>query len=109
MIFHRINIPTVTNTIGEPGKQDSTQNSSDHIQQKKTDENKELNITLEQAKDIALQKAGVSEQVYFKEAKLDFEDGRWKYEIEFMQDNVEYEAEIDAQTGVFYKWKIDRD
>ena len=102
MIFHRINIPTVTNTIGEPGKQDSTQNSSDHIQQKQTDENKELNITLEQAKDIALQKAGVSEQVYFK-------DGRWKYEIEFMQDNVEYEAEIDAQTGVFYKWKIDRD
>ena len=109
MIFHRINIPTVTKTIGEPGKQDSTQNSSDHIQQKQTDENKELNITLEQAKDIALQKAGVSEQVYFKEAKLDFEDGRWKYEIEFMQDNVEYEAEIDAQTGVFYKWKIDRD
>ena len=90
MIFHRINIPTVTNTIGEPGKQDSTQNSSDHIQQKQTDENKELNITL-------------------KEAKLDFEDGRWKYEIEFMQDNVEYEADIDAQTGVFYKWKIDRD
>ena len=41
MIFHRINIPTVTNTIGEPGKQDSTQNSSDHIQQKQTDENKE--------------------------------------------------------------------
>ena len=74
MIFHRINIPTVTNTIGEPGKQDSTQNSSDHIQQKQTDENKELNITLEQAKDIALQKAGVSEQVYFKEVKLDFED-----------------------------------
>ena len=71
MIFHRINIPTVTNTIGEPGKQDSTQNSSDHIQQKQADENKELNITLEQAKDIALQKAGVSEQVYFKEAKLD--------------------------------------
>ena len=32
MIFHRINIPTVTNTIGESGKQDSTQNSSDHIQ-----------------------------------------------------------------------------
>ena len=58
MIFHRINIPTVTNTIGEPGKQDSTQNSSDHIQQKQADENKELNITLEQAKDIALQKAG---------------------------------------------------
>ena len=68
-----------------------------------------MNITLEQAKDIALQKAGVSEQVYFKEAKLDFEDGRWKYEIEFMQDNVEYETEIDAQIGVFYKWKNDRD
>lgn len=68
-----------------------------------------MNITLEQAKDIALQKAGVSEQVYFKESKLDFEDRRWEYEIEFMQDNVEYEAEIDARTGVFYKWEIDRD
>ena len=66
MIFHRINIPTVTNTIGEPGKQDSTQNSSDHIQQKQTDENKELNITLEQAKDIALQKAGVSGKYILK-------------------------------------------
>lgn len=81
MIFHRINIPTVTNTMGEPGKQNLTQNSSDHIQQKQTDENKELNITLEQAKDIALQKAGVSEQVYFKEAKLDFEDGNMKLSL----------------------------
>ena len=56
-----------------------------------------MNITLEQVKDVALQKAGVSEQVYFKEAKLDFEDGRWKYEIEFIKDYIEYEAEIDAR------------
>ncbi len=68
-----------------------------------------MNITLEQVKDVALQKAGVSEQVYFKEAKLDFEDGRWEYEIEFIKDYIEYEAEIDARTGVFYKWEIDRD
>ena len=68
-----------------------------------------MNITLEQAKDIALQKAGVSELVYFKEAKLDFEDRRWEYEIEFVKDYIEYEAEIDARTGVFYKWEIDRD
>lgn len=68
-----------------------------------------MNITLEQAKDIALQKAGVSGKYILKKQSwiLKMEDG--KYEIEFMQDNVEYEAEIDAQTGVFYKWKIDRD
>lgn len=35
------------------------------------------------------------------------EDGNMK--LSLCNDNVEYEAEIDAQTGVFYKWKIDRD
>ena len=80
-----------------------TQNPNQNMQQS-------VNISLEQAKELAVNKAGVTyNQVQFKKAKLDFEDGRWKYEIEFMQDNVEYEAEIDAQTGVFYKWKIDRD
>lgn len=109
MIFHRLNIPTVSKYDRRTWKTRFDAELVRPYSTKQTDENKELNITLEQAKDIALQKAGVSEQVYFKEAKLDFEDGRWKYEIEFMQDNVEYEAEIDAQTGVFYKWKIDRD
>ena len=67
-------------------------------------------ITLEQAKDLALQKAGLTAgQVQFKKAKLDFYDGRWEYEIEFVKDFVEYEAEIDAQTGAFYKWEVDRD
>ena len=32
-----------------------------------------------------------------------------EYEIEFVKDYIEYEAEIDARTGVFYKWEIDRD
>lgn len=68
------------------------------------------NISLEQAKELALQKAGLSaSQVQFKKAKLDFDDGRWEYEIEFINNFVEYEAEIDAQTGAFYKWEVDRD
>ena len=68
------------------------------------------NITLEQAKDLALQKAGfTASQVQFKKAKLDYDDGRQVYEIEFVKDFVEYDAEIDVQTGTFYKWEVDRD
>ena len=67
-------------------------------------------ITLEQAKELALQKAGfTASQVQFKKAKLDYDDGRQVYEIEFVKDFVEYDAEIDVQTGTFYKWEVDRD
>ena len=80
-----------------------TQNPNQNMQQS-------VNISLEQAKELAVNKAGVTyNQVQFKKAKLDFEDGRWEYEIEFIKDYIEYEAEIDARTGVFYKWEIDRD
>ena len=52
------------------------------------------------AKDIALENAGVSEsQVTFTKTKLDYDDGRAKYEIEFVSDDTEYEYEIDAVSG----------
>ena len=35
---------------------------------------------------------------------LKIEDGNMR-----LKDYIEYEAEIDARTGVFYKWEIDRD
>lgn len=70
----------------------------------------DVKISLEQAKEIALKKAGFTgNQVYFKKAQLDFDDGRWEYEIEFIKDYVEYDAEIDAQTGIIYKWEVDKD
>lgn len=77
-------------------------------QQPANTQNQNVKISVEQAKAIALEKAGFAEnQVYFKKAKLDFDDGRWEYEIEFYKDYVEYDAEIDAQTGAIYKWEMD--
>lgn len=67
-------------------------------------------ITLEDAKAIALTKAGLAEnEVSFKEAKRDFDDGRWIYEFEFVKDRVEYSAEILAADGTIIKWEVDND
>ncbi|MCI8403784.1 MAG: hypothetical protein HFE49_02655 [Clostridia bacterium] len=67
-------------------------------------------ITVEQAKKIALEKAGFAEKdVFFKEAKKDFDDGKWVYDIEFVKDKVEYSAEILVSDGTIVKWEVDRD
>jgi len=44
-------------------------------------------------------------------AKIEFEedDGRWVYEGELREGRTEYEFKIDAQSGQFLEWKIDRD
>lgn len=55
------------------------------------------NITLENAKNIALQHAGVAyNDAYFTKTKSDFDDGISTYEIEFYYENVEYDYEINA-------------
>lgn len=58
-------------------------------------------ITLDDAKSKALAHAGLSaEQATFVKSKLDHDDGRQIYEVEFYtQDHREYEYEIDAYTG----------
>ena len=64
----------------------------------------ETKVTLEQAKQIALNHAGkTASQVTFVKAEKDFDDGRWEYEIEFIVSSktgyLEYDYEIDAATG----------
>lgn len=67
-------------------------------------------ITIDEAKEIALKKAGLSaDEVHFKEASYDFDDGRWICEIEFTKDKVEYSAEILASDGKIILWDIDKD
>lgn len=65
-------------------------------------------ISLERAKSIALNHVGLSaSQVRFVKARLDRDDGRWEYEIEFISGSWEYEFEIDAYSGAILSY--DRD
>ena len=61
-------------------------------------------ITLEEAKEIALNHAGVTlADATFKEKDLDLEDGTPYYEIEFLAGKNEYEYEIHAVSGKVIK------
>ena len=63
-------------------------------------------ITLEEARDIALADAGVArEEAVFPEAKQDMERGVPVFEFKFYGGNVEYEYEINGQTGAVYSKK----
>ncbi len=61
------------------------------------------------ARDAALEHAGLTEsQVTFLKTKLDREDGRQIYEVEFYtEDYKEYDYEIDALTGEVYSYDYD--
>ena len=57
-------------------------------------------IGTEKAKEAALAHAGLQEaDVTFVKVKLDYDDGRAEYEVEFYQGNTEYDYDIDATTG----------
>ena len=69
-------------------------------------------VTLEQAKQTALQHAGkTASQVQFVKAQKDWENGRKVYEIEFIVSGgtgyTEYDYEIDAATGKIVSYDYD--
>lgn len=65
-------------------------------------------ITREKAKEIALDHAGLSAtQVTFAKTKMDTENGKLVYEIEFYAGNKEYDYEIDAHTGKIISYDFD--
>lgn len=67
-------------------------------------------ITVDEAKTIALNKAGLSaSEVTFTKAKLDYDDGQTVYEIEFHVGRVEHEFEINAVTGDIMEYDVDYD
>ena len=60
------------------------------------------------AREIALQHAGLSSnQVTFILAKLDWDDGRRVYDVEFYSGNKEYDYEIDATSGAVLSYDFD--
>lgn len=66
-------------------------------------------ITADEAKQIALDKAGVQEaDIHDYETEQDQENGRPVYEIQFDVGETEYEYYIDRETGEILKEEIDR-
>lgn len=67
-------------------------------------------IGLERAKELAFAKAGVqASSVYLTKAKLDFDDGRYEYEVEFYYGALEYEVSVDAYNGGILEFSAEYD
>ena len=66
-------------------------------------------VTEEQARETALSHAGLTaDQVTFVRSKLDWDDGRQVYDVEFYTaDYTEYDYEIDAATGEIRSYDAD--
>ncbi|MBR1409122.1 MAG: PepSY domain-containing protein [Clostridia bacterium] len=66
-------------------------------------------VSLEQAKQIALKRAGVSaNEVRFNKAHQDWDDGRMVYELEFWKGNTEYDVDVDVATGRIKDFDVER-
>ena len=66
-------------------------------------------ISKADARSRALQDAGVSAKAAtFTKTKLDYENGRQVYEIEFVTATMEYDYELDAESGAVRERKSER-
>ena len=66
-------------------------------------------MTLDEAKQAALDRAGVkAEEAQFTKAYQDWDDGRKVFELEFWKGNTEYDIEIDAATGRVRDFDVER-
>jgi len=61
-------------------------------------------ITRDRAKEIALTRLPGAT---VRKCELDYDDGRWEYELELWKGGQEYECTIDASTGKILKWEMD--
>lgn len=67
-------------------------------------------IGVDKAKSIAVNHAGFSvSSVTFSKAKLESDDGRKVYEVEFYKNHMEYEYTINATTGAIIEYDSDYD
>ncbi|MCC8150113.1 MAG: PepSY domain-containing protein, partial [Lachnospiraceae bacterium] len=67
-------------------------------------------ISVDKAKQIALNRAGLSaSEVTFTKAMKEKDDGITVYEIEFYKGATEYECTINASTGAILEYDVDVD
>ena len=95
---------TQNNSVDD-GQKNTTNNAPNNTQ---SNANNTGDISLDEAKQIALSHAGLnSNQVTFGQAKKDFDEGIQKYEIEFYCNGKEYDYEINATNGQIIKYDYD--
>ena len=67
-------------------------------------------IGIDKAKQIAVSHAGIAlSEAAFQKAKLEKDNGRTEYEIEFYHEGIEYDYTVDAASGKILEYDIDRD
>lgn len=81
--------------------------ASSNTQQNSGAGNANVAISMEDAIGIALARVeGATEQDI--RIELDYDDGRYKYEGEIIHEMIEYDFEIDANTGTILEWSVER-
>lgn len=108
----------INSANGEIVEYDSDIEDYDITQQQATKENKSVTpnnqnsnnskITVEKAKEISLKHANLKDnQVVFDKTEMDYDNGVQIYDIEFHYNNIEYNYEIDANTGNILSYSQD--
>ena len=108
----------INSANGEIIEYDSDIEDYDITQQQTTKENKSVTpnnqnsnnskITVEKAKEISLKHANLKDnQVVFDKTEMDYDNGVQVYDIEFHYNNIEYNYEIDANTGNILSYSQD--
>ena len=98
-----IHRPQITSqTASQPQTTEQASSTTESTSQKASQATQASNkyIGLEAAKQISLDNAKVdAKDAVFRKAKIDYENGKAIYEIEFIKGSTEYEYEIDAESG----------
>lgn len=108
----------INSANGEIVEYDSDIEDYDITQQQATEGNKSVTpnnqnsnnskITVEKAKEISLKHANLKDnQVVFDKTEMDYDNGVQIYDIEFHYNNIEYNYEIDANTGNILSYSQD--
>lgn len=81
---------------------------SSKVSKQKSNFHKNSYILVDEAKKEALHRAGLSaDEVTFVKSKLEHNDSKIIYEIEFVKDAIEFEYKIDAITGEILESELD--
>lgn len=107
----RTNPVTTSSGQGITTEQGTTAEQGTPAEQGTVITNKEADfIGEEEAKRIALEKAGVnSDDARFEKIELDRDDGIWQYEIEFRHGYKEYSMDVNAVDGSVRDYEVDID